>query len=124
MVMYEKKRGLSMLPSTFFTAGSFASLAGSAAIVFVVCNAAQSAFNFNPKWLALFVAEAVAIYGTWASGNAHVPSDYFVALLNGCLIFTTAAGGGQVAASAKTIGQPKGRVGEEHGRRRFLTPWF
>jgi len=113
-----------MLPSSFFTGGSFASLAGSAAIVFVVCNAVQSAFNFNPRWLALGVAEAVAIYGTWASGNGHVPSDYFVSLLNGCLIFTTAAGGGQIGASARAVGQPRGRVGEGHGRRGFLSPWF
>lgn len=113
-----------MIPSSFFTAGSFASLAGSAAIVFVVCNALQAALNFNPRWLALAVAEAVAIYGTWASGNAHVPSDFFISLLNGCLIFATATGGGQISASAKEAGQARGRVGEELGRRGFLTPWF
>jgi len=113
-----------MIPSTFFTSESFASLAGAAAIVFVVCNALQAAFNFNPKWLALAVSEAVAIYGTWASGNAHVPSDFFVSALNGCLIFATATGGGHIAASASHTGQARGLVGEPNARRRFLSPWI
>jgi hypothetical protein len=113
-----------MIPSSFFTTESFASLAGSAAIVFVVCNALQAALNFNPRWLALAISEAVAIYGTWASGNAHVPSDFFVSFLNGCLIFATATGSGHIASSAKQRGRAKGRVGEPIGRRSFLSPWF
>jgi len=113
-----------MIPSTFFTNESFVTLAGSAAIVFVVCNALQSAFNFNPRWLALAVAELIAIYGTAASGNNHVPSDYFVSLLNGCLIFATATGGGQIANGVKQAGRPRGQVGTDGGHRRFLTPWF
>ena len=46
----------------------------------------QAAFNFNPRWLALLVSEIIAVYGTYASRNAHVPSDYFLSILNGCLI--------------------------------------
>lgn len=114
----------SMIPNTFFTTESFASLAGSAAIVFVVCNALQAALNFNPRWLALAVSQAVAIYGTWASGNVHVPSDFFISFLNGCLIFATATGSGQIASSAKRKGRPRGQVGEPVGSRSFLTPWF
>ena len=48
------------VPHSFFTNQSFVSLAGASAIVFVVCNTLQSALNFNPRWLALVVAEAVA----------------------------------------------------------------
>jgi hypothetical protein len=113
-----------MIPNTFFTSESFVSLAGAAAIVFVVCNALQAAFNFNPRWLALAISEAVALYGMWASGNAHVPSDYFVSLLNGCLIFATANGGTNIAATAKKAAKPRGQVGDAAEKRRFLTSWF
>jgi hypothetical protein len=113
-----------MIPNSFFTSESFVSLAGSAAIVFVVCNALQAAFNFNPRWLALAISEAVAFYGTWASGNSHVPSDYFISLLNGCLIFITANGGANIAGAVKEAGNPRGRVGSEVQRRRFFSSWF
>jgi hypothetical protein len=112
-----------MIPNSFFTNASFVSLAGSSAIVFVVCNALQAAFNFNPRWLAFTVSELIAVYGVWASGNVHVPSDFFVAVLNGCLIFVTASGGANIGSAARQAGQPRGRI-DTAGKRRFLTPWF
>ncbi len=116
--------GTRVLPNSFFTSESFLSLAGSAAIVFVVCSTVQTVFDFNPRWLGLAVAEVVAFFGTWASGNSHVPSDYFVSVLNGCLIFTTATGGNGLASAAKEAGRPRGAVSSEARRRGFLSPWF
>ena len=63
------------LPNQFFTDQSFLTVAGASAAVFVVCNSLQAAFNFNPRWLALVVAEFIAFYGTYVSNNIHVPSD-------------------------------------------------
>jgi len=103
----------------------FFSLAGASAIVFVVCNTLQSALNFNPRWLALAVAQAVALYGTHAAQNAIVPSDYFLSVLNGCLIYCTAVGGTAIAGSARRRGRPKGLTGEGAGQgRTFTTSWF
>lgn len=89
-----------MMPNQFFTPQSFYSLAGSAGIVYIVSNALQSAFNVNPRWFALVLSEAVALYGTYAAQSAQVPSDYFIALLNGCLIYCTAVGGNTLAVAA------------------------
>jgi hypothetical protein len=114
------------MPHSFFTNQSFFTLAGASAIVFVVCNALQSALNFNPKWLALVLAELVALYGTHASQNALVPSDYFLAALNGCLIYCTAVGGTTIAGSSRRKARPKGLAidSEDPQRRDFTTSWF
>ena len=111
------------MPDTFFTNQSFLSLAGSSAIVFVVGNTFQSALNFNPRWLALVLSEIVAIYGTYASHNIQVPSDYFIAILNGCLIYCTAAGGTSIVSSAREAGRAKG-FAPARGRRQFSSSWF
>jgi hypothetical protein len=116
---------LSDVPGHFFSADSFSSLAGASGIVFVVCNALQGAFNFNPRWLALALAQIIAIYGAYVTHNAAVPSDYFVVVLNGCLIYCTSVGGTTLAASARAKGRPKGLVAEGGSERReFFTSWF
>jgi hypothetical protein len=114
------------MPKDFFTADSFYSLAGASGMVFVVCNALQGALNFNPRWLALAFAEIVAVYGTYASHAAIVPSDYFISILNGCLIYCTAVGGSVLSGSAQQKGRPKGWAGPQGNasRRNFLTSWY
>lgn len=111
---------------SFFTNQSFFSLAGATAIVFVVSNAVQRAFNFNPRWFALVIAEAVAIFGTYASGGTHVATDYFIAVLNGCLIYTTACGTTTIAAGAAEAGTTRGQEAVQPitSKRKFLSSWF
>jgi hypothetical protein len=113
------------LPPDFFTNKSFLSLAGCAGIVFVVCNALQGALNFNPRWLALALAELVAIYGAHLANTPRVPSDYFIAALNGCLIYCTAVGGTAALAAAKDAGAPKGLAPSfPNSKRGFFSPWL
>jgi hypothetical protein len=115
----------SNIPDSFFTMQSFVSLTGASAIVFIVANALQSALNFNPRWLALALSELVALYGTYASGNIHVPTDYVLALLNGCLIYCTAVGGTSIAGAVREKGTPKGLAPATGNQRRgFSTAWF
>ena len=113
------------LPPDFFTNRSFVSLAGCSGIVFIVCNTLQGALNFNPRWLALVLSELVAIYGAHLANTPRVPSDYFIAALNGCLIYCTAAGGTAVVGAAKETGAPKGLVGSPPpSRRAFASRWL
>lgn len=113
------------LPDQFFSNSSFGSLASASGIVFVASNALQGALNFNPKWLALALSEVVAVYGTYLAHSAAVPSDYFVSVLNGCLIYCTAVGGTALAASVREQGKPKGLVvGRSSSRRAFTSVWF
>jgi hypothetical protein len=108
----------------FFTSESFYSLAGASGMVYVVCNALQAALNFNPRWLALVLAEVIAVFGTYAAQSARVPSDYFVAVLNGCLIYCTAVGGSTLGHSTRTKGRSKGTSPDDPGRRSFWDRWY
>lgn len=44
-----------MLPKEFFTVESMLTLIGASGMTFIVSNAIQKAFNFNPSWLAFFL---------------------------------------------------------------------
>ena len=114
------------MPKDLFNADSLYSLAGASAIVYIVCNAMQAALNFNPRWLALALSEIVALYGTYLAQSAHVSSDYFIAALNGCLIYCTAVGGAALGHAGQKKGRPKGMVGmdAEPSRRTFFSGWY
>ena len=110
------------LPSEFFTRGSMATLAGAAGMTAVICNTLQSALNFNPKWLALVVAQIISVLGAYYSGQ----HDYVVAVVNGLLIFSTASGGTSVAGAALNAkgSGTRGMRRDEPVKRGFLAPWF
>jgi len=111
------------MPQDFFTNESFFSVAGATAIVTIVSNTIQVVFGFNPKWFALLLSEVVAFAGTWLTQH-HLVSDYFISLLNGCLIFSAAAGGTAIASSGVETGRPKSVGGSRPDRRRFFSSWF
>lgn len=114
------------MPSQLFSNESFATVAGASGIVFIVANTIQAVFNFNPRWLALAISELVALYGVHAAQVTPVPSDYVLALLNGCLIYCTAVGGTSIVGSAKARGRSKAppQTGQQERRRDFTTKWF
>jgi hypothetical protein len=122
------------LPKEFFTPESMLTLAGAAGSTFVVCNGLQKAFSFNPRWLALVIAEVLVLAGTASTGATH-PTDYLVAFVNGFLVFLTAAGGTGAAGGASgappAAGGPVARMPSAAAPktapvppRRFLSPWF
>ncbi len=119
------------VPKDFFTLQSMLTLSGSTGATFVICNGLQQAFNFNPKWLGLVVAQTIVFVGVYVSGGQTI-IDYFIGAINGFLVFCSAAGAtgalGQQAsigllprggATAKEAGIPVRGAG-----RRFLTSWF
>ena len=114
------------LPKEFFTLQSMLTLAGAAGATFVVCNGLQKAFNFNPRWLALAVAQVIVLAGTSATGATRV-IDYLVAVINGFLVYLTAAGGTDFAAGtggAQPVARGAAAQAMPQQKRRFLTPWF
>ena len=120
-----------VIPEEFYTLQSMLTLTGSAGATFLICNGLQRALDFNPRWVGLAVAEALAIAGTLVSHDAVKGSDYFVAIVNGFLIYATAAGATNIGGgSAAPATVDRGRADERAGRpiasakRRFLSPWF
>lgn len=121
-------------PSDFYSISSMLTLSGATGATFVVCNGLQSAFNFNPKWLALAVAEVIVLVGCAYTGKRE-PIDFFVAFINGFLVYCSAAGvtgGANALAKGKTSAAVTARGRTVRGsaepqpddRRRFLSAWF
>ncbi|UWQ84378.1 hypothetical protein [Leisingera caerulea] len=126
----------------FFTLQSLGTFAGATGATLVISNSLQRVLNRNPAWLALLVAEVICIatvfftHGNASEGSPILLSDYFVAVVNGFLVFCSAAGstsvGGAVAGEAKPATPAKARRNAEEAaassgssdRRNFFTPWF
>jgi hypothetical protein len=115
------------LPKEFFTVQSMLTLTGATGATFAVSNGLQRAFNFNPKWLALAIAILICMFGVLATGGR--PMDYFVGVVNGFLVYCTAAGATTVGASSDSGALTRGtrnsaRATSARGGRRFLSPWW
>jgi phage shock protein PspC (stress-responsive transcriptional regulator) len=120
------------IPKEFFTTESIGTLTGAAGIVFVVCNGMQRAFDFNPKWLALSIAVLIGIIGAHQTTEGGV-INYIMGLINGFLIFCTAAGAtefghatnkqNQLPGEIRGIG-PKKDIPQPIVRRALLNSWF
>lgn len=123
-------------PTEFFTIDSLLTLVGATGATTVICNGIQRAFNFNPAWLALAISEIVCIgtvfyFHAQQQGEAGPASEYFIAVVNGFLVFCSAAGatslgsrvvGGNVADAISRGGDaPAAAIGRRRG---FFSPWF
>jgi hypothetical protein len=135
----------------FFTLQSLGTFAGAVGGTTVISNGLQRALNFNPKWLALALAEIICltiVYYTHAGAppdSQPMSSDYFVAVINGFLVYCSAAGvttaGGATLGTTKSTaaqstdgvasgsgtaqarGAPDSSDGTPLSRRRFWSSW-
>jgi len=113
------------LSGDFFTVESLGTLAGATTATLAIANTSQYLFNFNPRWLALAVAEFICL-GMVAvlqiDGAALGAAPYFIAFLNGFLVFCSAAG---LTGLGHEVGRGGGAARDwPGGRRGFWTPWF
>jgi hypothetical protein len=100
-------------------------LSGATGSTFVVANGLQRAFDFNPRWLALAIAEMIVLLGVYASGGREIV-DYAIGVINGFLVFCSAAvATGVASGDSGAGGVGRGGVsGGETGSRQFLSSWF
>lgn len=123
-------------PNDFFTLQSLGTFAGATSATLCGASAIQYAFNINPRWLALALAEVTCV-GLVAvaqidSGAPFTLTPYFVAPFNGFLVFCSAAGLTAVGADARDRASGSGSKRTRTRRfeassdplRGFLTPWF
>ena len=110
----------------FFKLGTFATLAGSTGIVYVVCGGIQQVFNYKPKWLALLISIIVSFIGLAISPMDPKIKDwveYLIAFLNGFLIFMTATGTNQITAKGNPVLPVQQNI-QKANTRRFNTNWW
>ncbi len=111
------------IPKEFFTLQSMLTLTGATGVTYVVANGLQRAFNFNPRWLALVIAEIICLYGVYETGGGG--ADYVVGAVNGFLVYGTASGVTAITGTAPPTNGVRGfGEGEATGQRGFRTRWF
>jgi hypothetical protein len=118
--------------NAFFTLQSMMTLGGATGATFVVANGIQRAFDYNPRWLALLIAQLVCLGMVYQS--LGVGSDYVIGVINGFLVYcsaagaTGAAGAASGAAPARDASARSGNVARESApateHRQLFTPWF
>lgn len=78
--------------NNLFTQESFSTLVGLTGMVYVAANSIQKAFNYNPKWLALLIAEILSIIAVHITSKDPTLISYVISIFNGFLVYLTAAG--------------------------------
>ena len=125
VVLAQTSTGMA-LPNDFFTTASLASFAGLSAATFVVTNTIRVATKFDPPWLGLPIALIATEIGVFLT-SPHGPGPYLLGILNGCLVFLTAAGGASAGeAVTARVAESRGvaRARAQDGRPDFLSSWF
>ena len=118
-----------------FTPESLTTLVGLTGMVYVASNSLQRAFNFNPKWLALVIAEILSLFALFyafkQSGATATSMDYLIAVFNGFLVYLTSAGATAGVNNVVNREPPDDKIDVEgryrpisKSRRRFNSPWF
>lgn len=88
------------MTNEFFTLSSLGTLAGATGATVAVTNGLRTALNLRAPWVGLVVPEIVCLGVLFASGPT-ASADWFIAMLNGFLVFATSAGASAAGASAK-----------------------
>ena len=110
------------IPGDFFTPESMFTLAGATLLTTVITNSCQHAFNWNPKWLGLVVAVAITLAGVYFTTEAKAV-NYFMSILNGFLVYASAAGIMQMIGNPVQQSDLTPRSFRDP-RRRFINKWY
>lgn len=109
-----------------FTIDSFATLAGASFGVYVISSVIQYVFDYNPKWFGLALSMVFSFVGVYFSGKSG--EYYFLAFLNGFLIYANVVGIVSVTGEEKTVltnrDDPYGVTESSSVKRSFRTKWF
>lgn len=113
----------------FFTLASFATLSTCVLGVVAVVNTVRHAFHWGPRWFGLLVAIAFALIAlnvTVAMGNPPEKKigllSYIIALVNGCIIYTSAFGV-QNNIIVELVGDRGTTRSGVHSAPSAVTPW-
>lgn len=115
----------------FFTVASFATLTATVLAVVAVMNTLRHALGWGPRWFGLLLSIAfafVAMNVTAAMGEQSQTADlgwirYLVALVNGCLIYTSAFGVQNTVISERAPRQGVTMEAAARPRLTFRSPW-
>jgi len=106
---------------------SLGTLGGATLATFVITNVLRRVFGINAAWCGFLVAQAVCIGSTLHATQSV--EDLPLAMLNGCLVFLSAAGTTEAAAGLVSTRSPRavargGDTAKRPGLRPLFRPWF
>jgi hypothetical protein len=118
------------IPQELVSADSLATFGGISIIVVAITNSLKNALGWNPPWVAWILAMAICVIGAFSKEPKPNAMGIFIALVNGCIVYSSAIGMNLLgtAASGK-MGQAGGGAAPGIGRsqrpqRPFFSSWF
>lgn len=111
------------LPSDFFTLQSIITLGGASAAVLVVTNTVRKLLGWKSFWVGFVTSLLIVFYGAYASDALTSLGQVLISLINTCLLFCTAFGLNESAATFVGARQDHVQVASDSGARRSK-PWL
>jgi len=124
--------------AALLTPGELGTLGGAVTAVFILTNSLRSVFNWNPKVVGLLLSFLVAFFGVWVLNDHSLPA-WVVAIPNGALIYSSAAGMASISNAGHFLSKADERsrqisgsaesntrnfAEEISGTKTFWRPWF
>ena len=125
----------------FFTVSSLSTFGGAVTVVVVILNTVRHAFNWGPRWFGLIISVLVSLgalliatsvpaeAAAGESGGSGIAS-WIVAVVNGCLIYTSAFGLQNTVVTPRSGGSGSGvslqsvaSYPSAGGKLGFRSPW-
>lgn len=103
------------------TPESLATLGGASFATITIANTSQHVFGFNPKWLALAVAEVIMLGVTVSATPAGEVGPYLIAIINGVIVYSSAVGTNTLTGTPTPTAMGST---DERPTRTFGSRWF
>ncbi|HXX63421.1 MAG TPA: hypothetical protein VEO56_06440 [Bacteroidota bacterium] len=107
-----------------FTPSSMATLGGASVAVMVITNTLRSVFKLNSPIVGFVTALVVAFFGAIISGALHTFVDFVVAIVNGFLLYSSAAGIQETAVRTAQSQTLESRQATAPQGIKWLSSWF
>lgn len=114
------------MPKELFTKESLFTLIGLVGMVYAASNSLQRALNFNPKWLALVLAQILSILAVYLAfrDQAFDIINYVIGIFNGFLVYMTASGATSISDTNPTMNTELPNIGQPSNNRKFTSRWW
>jgi len=117
-------------PQQLVSLDSITTFGGISVAVVGVTNAVKYALGWSAPWVALLVSVICCVGGAFSRTAIPNPFEIGLAVVNGCIVYSSAIGMNTLATAAgNKLGTPGGGAtagwaAPHHERRPFFTHWF
>jgi 4-amino-4-deoxy-L-arabinose transferase-like glycosyltransferase len=114
---------MSTSPQDLYTIATLGTFAGSSGAVLILYNTFRRLFNKESVWIAFIISLTVSVIVAIATSSLTDLAGFFLVILNGCLLFSSAAGTQELIAHQGSNGKTKGFT-EPNKQRKLSSSWF